>query len=130
MILLDSNIFIYAAMPEHTRLRYILHDHRVATSIIVRVEVLGYHRLAVEKKILLTQLLGMTEVIPLSFSVAERAIQLRQQRRMTLGDSLVAATALLSDLPLWTHNVRDFLWIDGLVVHDPILATENGEKTP
>jgi predicted nucleic acid-binding protein len=32
----------------------------------------------------------------------------------------VAATALVHHLPLATHNVDDFAWIDGLTVVDPL----------
>jgi predicted nucleic acid-binding protein len=39
---------------------------------------------------------------------------------MSLGDALVAATALVHRLPLATHNVDDFAWIDGLIVVDPL----------
>lgn len=48
MILLDSNIFIAAALPESSALRKALSDHSVAASVISRIEVLGYHRLTRE----------------------------------------------------------------------------------
>ena len=58
--------------------------------------------------------LGVTDVI------ADRAVQLRQQRRMSLGDSLIAATALVHGEPLVTHNLSDFNWIEGLELIDPL----------
>jgi len=51
------------------------------------------------------------ELIPLSDAVAQQAIQLRQQRRIKLGDSIIAGTALVHGLTLVTHNTDDFDWI-------------------
>ena len=39
---------------------------------------------------------------------------------MKLGDSLIAATALEHDLSLATNNTKDYKWIDGLVLINPI----------
>jgi predicted nucleic acid-binding protein len=50
------------------------------------------------------------------------AIELRQQRAMSLGDALIAATALNENIALATHNTKDFSWIKSLTVLDPIQA--------
>ena len=42
------------------------------------------------------------------------------QRRIKLGDSLIAATALAHGLALATHNTDDFRWIPGLQLVDPL----------
>ena len=39
---------------------------------------------------------------------------------MSLGDALIAATALELGLTLVTHNVRDYRWIAGLELLDPL----------
>jgi toxin FitB len=39
---------------------------------------------------------------------------------MSLGDSLVAATALVHARTLVTHNVDDFKWIAGLQLLNPL----------
>lgn len=54
-------------------------------------------------------------------SIITRAIQLKQIRRMSVGDAIIAATALVNDFDLYTHNVQDFRWIEGLNVIDPIV---------
>ncbi len=56
-------------------------------------------------------------------AVAEAAILLRRARRMKLGDALIAATALLYDLPLVTRNVDDFKHIAGLRLINPFGAS-------
>jgi predicted nucleic acid-binding protein len=43
---------------------------------------------------------------------------------MSLGDALIAGTALSHDLRLATHNTDDFTWIDDLAVFDPIEEDE------
>jgi hypothetical protein len=48
-MLLDSNIIIYAAQPEHITLRQFVADHAPAVSVISYIEVLGYHRLSEEE---------------------------------------------------------------------------------
>ena len=49
-----------------------------------------------------------------------RAVKLRQSRKMTLGDSLIAGTALAFARTLVTRNVKDFEWISALKIHNPI----------
>lgn len=59
-------------------------------------------------------------VLSVSSEVIDRAVGLRQLRRMSLGDALIAGTALVHDLELATHNTKDFDWIDGLTLIDPL----------
>ena len=39
--------------------------------------------------------LANTRILPLTDTIADRAISLRQQRRMGLGDAIIAATAVI-----------------------------------
>ena len=57
---------------------------------------------------------------PLTQPVLDEAVRLRQQRRMSLGDALIAATALVHGLRLVTRNVDDFRWVDGLNLLNPL----------
>ena len=84
------------------------------------VEVLGYHELSPAEERLLRQFFASSTVLPIDQDVLDEAVRLRQQRKITLGDSLVAATALVHHLPLVTHNVGDFNWIEGLILVDPL----------
>lgn len=62
----------------------------------------------------------MAEVLPISQAVLIRAVALRQQRRMTLGDAIIAGTALVYNLTLVTRNVDDFRWITDLSLLNPL----------
>ena len=60
------------------------------------------------------------EILPLTDAIAQQAVTLRQQRRIGLGDAIIAATAMVHDLALVTHNTEDFRWISGLELLDPL----------
>ncbi len=122
-MLIDSNIIIYAAQPEHAGLRQWIAQHVPAVSGISYVEVLGYHRLTAFEKQALEVFFAAATILPLNQAVLEMAIKLRQQRKMTLGDALIAATCLVHQLALGTHNTKDFTWIKGLTVFDPLVIS-------
>jgi predicted nucleic acid-binding protein len=121
-MLLDSNILIYAAQTQHDDLRRWIASLRPtpAVSAISYVEVLGYHRLTDRERVMLEGSFASVLVLPISDEVLTQAVRLRQARKMTLGDALIAATALVSGRTLVTRNVKDFTWIGGLTVLDPL----------
>ncbi len=84
------------------------------------VEVLGYHKLSEADRAHFEVFFAAAEVLPLSDSVVVRAVAVRQARKMSLGDALVAATALVFGRELFTHNLKDFARVPGPVVSDPL----------
>jgi hypothetical protein len=118
-MLVDSNILIYAAQPAHTHLRQFIAVHAPAVSAVSYVEVLGYHQLDDEERQYLEAFFRLARVLPLSQAVLDQAVALRQQRKMSLGDALVAGTALVHGLTLVTRNLEDFQWIPGLSLLNP-----------
>lgn len=119
-MLLDSNIIIYAAQPAHASLRVFIDEHAPAVSIVSFIEVLGFHRLQPADRAVLERFFQAAEILPLSETVAREAVRLRQQRKMSLGDSIIAATALMHGRTLVTRNTGDFHWVPGLVLLDPL----------
>jgi predicted nucleic acid-binding protein len=119
-MLIDSNIIIYAAQPEHARLRAFIATYTPAVSAVSYVEVLGYHALSPDQETILRRFFETSIMLPIDQSVLDRAVDLRQRKKTTLGDVLIAATALVHRFPLVTHNVADFSWIDELTVLDPL----------
>ncbi len=118
-MLIDSNIIIYAAQPDNAALRAFIAEHVPEVSAVSYVEVLGYHRLTEQERQHFEAFFAAASVLPLSQSVLEQAVKLRQLRKMTLGDALVAGTALAHGLTLVTRNEDDFKWIAGLSVLNP-----------
>src|SRR5437879_381391 len=119
-MLLDSNIIIYAARPDHTALRQFIDEHAPAVSVISYIEVIGYHQLNDQERQFLEQFFAAAECLPLSGAVVQQAVQLRQRRRISLGDSIVAGTAIVHGRMLITHNTEDFRWISEIKLFDPL----------
>ena len=119
MRLLDSNIIIYATEPENEWLRVWLEAEPFAISLISRIEVLGYPQITGEEIHDLQEFLLASSVLFMSDETADRAIAIRQQRKMGLADSVLAATALEYDCELVSRNVDDFRWIPELRLVNP-----------
>lgn len=124
MRLLDSNIVIYSAQPDHDWLRTEIMSEPFAVSQAGRVEVLGWHRITPEDKNDLEAFLAAGSLLSITDAIADRAIELRQQKKMSLGDAFIAATALEHDLELATRNMDDYKHITGLRLVNPF------EKAP
>lgn len=119
-MLLDSNIIIYAIKPEYPSLRELIERSNPSVSAISYLEVLGYHKLTPEDEQDFAEFFNDAPIIPISQEILERAVELRQQRKISLGDAIVASTALLRGFTLVTANTKDFNWITGLAVLNPV----------
>lgn len=119
-MLIDSNLIIYATQPSYTRLRDWLVNHATHYSAISRLETLGYQYLRDTEKQAIMLILDQLEILMINATTLEFAIALRQQRKMTLGDALIAAACLEHQLPLATANEKDFEWIEGFIIHNPM----------
>ncbi len=119
MKIIDSNIIIYSIEPEYEYLRTLVKDASNYVSAVSRVEVLGFP-LTTAEEIYFQNIFTVLQTIPVSDEVLEKAIELRRSYRLKLGDSLIAASALLFDLELQTRNVADFKKIPNLKLHNPI----------
>ena len=120
MKLLDSNILIYAPQPQFSYLRPLLTDSESAVSEIALVEVLGYHQLTDTEKRYFETLFNNITIISIDRTIILKAVELRQQKRMSIGDALHAATSLVHTFTLYTRNENDFKWITGLNIVNPI----------
>ncbi len=118
-MLLDSNIIIYAAQPENIELRRFIAENATVVSALSYVEVLGYHRLAKIEQQILSEFFSNALVLPITQIVIEQAVSLRQRRRMSVGDAIIAGTVIVHNLTLVTRNVEDFQWIDEIVIFNP-----------
>lgn len=119
-MLIDSNIIIYASKPDGSNLRSFLDTIHCYASVITYIESFGFQRLSVEEREQLDGFYRNAQILPLTDAIAGQAIALRQQRRMGLGDAIIAATAITHNLALVTHNTEDFRWINGLELLDPL----------
>jgi predicted nucleic acid-binding protein len=118
-VLLDSNLIIYSLEGSDTVARPFIRRNVVACSAISRVETLGFPRVTPDEIAEIRQFFSLCRMLAVDDAVLEGAIDLRQRRKMTLGDSIIAATAIAHGLALATRNVDDFAWIDELSVVNP-----------
>jgi predicted nucleic acid-binding protein len=118
--LIDSNLIIYAGQPGHENLRHYIAKEVPVVSTVSKIETLGYHKLKPKEQSFLEDFFAEALLLSISVQVANKAISLRQQRSMSLGDALIAGTALSHRLRLATHNTSDFNWISELEVFDPL----------
>ncbi len=119
-MLIDSNIIIYAALPERRDLRRLIAEHAPSVSVVSFVEVLGYRRLLDQDRRFFEDFFVAAPVLHISTGIIDRATELRQQRSIKLGDALIGATALVHGLELLTANTDDFDWIPDLQVTNPV----------
>lgn len=120
MILIDSNIIIYGSQAGYQYLRDYLSNHSIAISKISLIEVLVYHFLEEDEKIKLEKVLSACHQFNIDDQLIQKSIALRQQKKMSLGDAIIAPTVLHHQLLLVTANEADFNWIPDLQIHNPI----------
>jgi predicted nucleic acid-binding protein len=128
-MLLDSNILIYGAEGDEPQLDEILGRSDLSVASVTRIETIGYHRLSEVQRRWLEAAIDGTTVLPLDEAVTSRAIVLRQQRKMSLADAIIAATALVYDLPLVTRNVDDFNHIEELRIINPLTSGDSLDES-
>ena len=117
--LLDSNILIYAAQPQHAFLDEWLEAPGTIFSAVSITEVLGYEGLTSGDEELFEAMFAQLIMESVSEAILRRAAGLRRVRKMKLGDAIIAATALETDSELVTRNEQDFRGIDGLQIINP-----------
>lgn len=119
-MLFDSNIVIYSTQPDYPQIQTLLDEQDISVSAISCIEVLGYHQLEDLEKAELEAFFQTVVILPVESGVIDVAVGLRQQRKMSLGDAIIAATAISYQKILVTRNITDFKWIEGLSLYNPI----------
>ena len=118
----DTNILIYAAQPGDVLCAPFVESAEAMIASVTRIEVLGFPgfgNLSADRQTRLQEITATTIEVPLDDDIIKRAVTLRQQKKMSLGDSIIAATALEFDMPLVTRNSDDFKHITGLRLINP-----------
>ncbi len=108
MRIIDSNIIIYATQKQFDFLHPLLQEKFSFVSEITKLEVLGYHKFDVASKQLMTELFDALQIIPINSLIINQAVLLRQNQKMSIGDAIIAATALLNNFEIVTRNTLDF----------------------
>ncbi len=118
-MLLDTNIVIHACQPGGDWLAPWTTHPDAAIASVTRIEALGFAGISPEEETAILDFIHTSPIYALDDEVIEQAIHLRQQKKMKLGDAVIAATALEYNIPLVTRNEADFKHIGGLDLRNP-----------
>lgn len=121
MKLLDSNIIIYSYQPQFSYLKPLVLDAENAVSAISQLEILGFHGISISEETYCDYVFKILQTFPIDNAVLSKAIELRKTYKMKLGDSIIAATALLANIEIYTRNLAGFIKIPNLIVVNPII---------
>ena len=119
-ILVDSNIIIYTLQAPYADLRKWMQEQIPVISTITQLEVLGYYGISQTEIEIAYQYFSFCQIIPVDNAIIQTAIKLRQAKKMSLGDAIIAATALVHKLPLATANTKDFKHLEEVVLLNPL----------
>jgi predicted nucleic acid-binding protein len=121
-MLVDSNVIIdYVSnrIPEKSAKQLdIYFNSNFSVSIISKIEVLGFNTQEFELE-QLESFIQLSSIVYIDEAVADKTIEIRRMKRIKLPDAIIAATALVKNCILLSHNTTDFKKIEGLQVLDP-----------
>lgn len=120
--MLDTNIVIYACQSDGAMLAPWTADDHASVASVTLVEAQGFTGINPPEDAAIRGFLSQCLCYPLDDEVIERAVLMRQQKRMKLRDAIIAATALEYGLPLVTRNEADFKGIPGLQIINPFAS--------
>ena len=120
MKLIDTNLIIYAAQPNYRWLLPLITTPDCYFSTVTKIEVLGFRGIEAREEAFFQKYFSTIKYLHLTDEIIEQTIKIRQTKKMKLGDSIIAATALIHNLTVYTHNTADFIPIKELAIFDPI----------
>jgi len=79
-------------------------DDQINISAINKIELLGFSN--VEQNLL--DFVGFAEIYHIDDEIIDQSIKLRQKYKIKLPDAIIAATAIVNNFTLISHNFKDF----------------------
>ena len=122
MYLVDTNLLIYHTKGSQTAVDFLsslISQGAFNISILTKIEFLGWDKHTPEGLARCQELIEQADIYPVDEETANRAIELRREKKIKLADAVIAATALLNSLTLATRNIDDFKDIEGLEIINP-----------
>jgi tRNA(fMet)-specific endonuclease VapC len=124
MILCDTNILIEFYKGNSTLIQELgkIGLAQLAISIVTQAE-LYYGALNKAELLRIQKHLNLLHNLPIDHQVSSQFIQLMAQyslsHKLAIPDALIAATALVNDLEIYTLNIKDFRFIENLRLYQP-----------
>jgi predicted nucleic acid-binding protein len=101
-------------------LRELFDEESTFISEISRVEVLGYHKLKSDEESYFKSIFRFVPIIFPSPEIYDAAIEIRKKHNLKLGDSIIAATALVHGLTIYSRNLKDFEKVSTIKCINPV----------
>ena len=89
-------------------------DNEINISAINKIELLSFY--FVEQT--LVDFVSFAEVYPIDDETIDKTIVIRKKYKIKLPDAVIAATAIINNFTLITHNIKDFQKITELQIMD------------
>lgn len=116
---LDSNVVLHHV---NGTLEPSLAEGDYLVSVVTRIAVLSFPGLSGEDEEVIRAFLATTAVIGIDEGIEAETIQLRKRTRLRMADAIIAATALVSEAQLLTHDAG-LLKVPGLKASAPPLRS-------
>jgi predicted nucleic acid-binding protein len=118
--LIDTNVIIDNFGDKlNEKSKKLLFSIELTVSAVTKIEVLGWRNATKQQLQPLYDFMEITNIVPINDAIIEKTIEIRQLKKIALGDAIIAATALVHNLTLISRNVSDFKSITDLQVIDP-----------
>jgi len=102
-ILVDTNILIYL-LDGNTIIEEVLKEKHIYISFITELELIGFKNISVKQEKLIKELLNDCTVLSLNEKIKNNYVSLRKNYSMKLADSIIAATSLATNIPLFSAD--------------------------
>jgi len=121
---LDTNSILYY-LKKHKNLSdffisIIQGSEPVSLSVVNKIELLSYSGLQEEDEKQIKEFIQDFKMRELDDEIVDKTIEVRKKYKLKLPDAIIAATAMINNLILVTHNKKDFKEIRGLKIIDPL----------
>ena len=100
---LDTNAVLYILSGDKI-LAELLYGEKLCVSVITEMELLSYSNITAKEKQKIQDFLSEFVIVNIDDAVKLQTIEIKKQSRLKLPDSIIAATAIVSDLPLLTSD--------------------------
>jgi predicted nucleic acid-binding protein len=118
--LIDTNIILDALGGKMTpNVEQKVNLVKPFVSVITYIEALGWHKVTTEELQIIQSFMDNAIILQLDEPVIEEAVRIKQQKRIWLGDAIIAATAMVHNMVLVTRNTNDFKSIENLTLFNP-----------
>jgi predicted nucleic acid-binding protein len=111
-ILVDTNIILYLLDGSDTLVE-ILQGKDIYLSFITELELIGYKENTIKREDQIAELLNECSIISMNNLIKERYVEIRKKHHLKLADAIIAATAIVFDMPIITAD-KQFKTVDGL----------------